>query len=139
MRVKINVKKIGKNRGAIEPVFYEYPEGVDTVEKLLRETVRINLEEFTKRRKRTEVEAVLSGEDIEEQAGTGKISFGIAYDGRTADFENAVKNACQCFEDGIAVIFLEGKRLETLEERIALREDSQLTFVRMTMLAGRMW
>ena len=47
MRVKINVKKIGKNRGAIEPVFYEYPEGVDTVEKLLRETVRINLEEFT--------------------------------------------------------------------------------------------
>ena len=63
MRVKINVKKIGKNRGAIEPVFYEYPEGVDTVEKLLRETVRINLEEFTKRRKRTEVErtSVLSG------------------------------------------------------------------------------
>ncbi|MDY2651448.1 MAG: hypothetical protein SOV79_02450 [Eisenbergiella porci] len=56
-----------------------------------------------------------------------------------ADFENAVKNACQCFEDGIAVIFLEGKRLETLEERIALREDSELTFVRMTMLAGRMW
>lgn len=124
MRVKINVKKIGKNRGAIEPVFYEYPEGVDTVEKLLRETVRINLEEFTKRRKRTEVEAVLSGEDIEEQAGTGKISFGIAYDGRTADFENAVKNACQCFEDGIAVIFLEGKRLETLEERIALRRTA---------------
>ncbi|MFR9236606.1 MAG: hypothetical protein ACLVLH_28055 [Eisenbergiella massiliensis] len=50
-----------------------------------------------------------------------------------------MKNACQCFEDGIAVIFLEGKRLETLEERIALREDSELTFVRMTMLAGRMW
>lgn len=42
------------------------------MEKLLRETVRINLEEFTKRRKRTEVEAVLSGEDIEEQAGTGR-------------------------------------------------------------------
>ena len=37
------------------------------------------------------------------------------------------------------MIFLEGKRLETLEERIALREDSELTFVRMTMLAGRMW
>lgn len=139
MRIKINVKKIGKNRSLTASVFYDYPEGVDTVAKLLRETVRINLAEFIKRRKRTEVEAVLSGEDIEEQAGTGKISFGIAYDSRTADFEKAVGNACQCFEDGIAVIFLDGKRLETLGERIDLREDSELTFVRMTMLAGRMW
>lgn len=139
MRIKINVKKIGKNTGVTEPVFYDYPEGMDTVEELIRETVRINLAEFAKRRKRTEVEAVLSGADIEEQAGTGRISFGVAYDGRTADFEKAAENACQCFEDGIAVIFLEGKRLETLKERVELREGSELTFVRMTMLAGRMW
>ena len=68
MKVKIQVKKLGKNRSKIAPVFYDYPENVDTVRRLLEETVRINLEEYGKRRRHTEVEAVLSKESMEEQA-----------------------------------------------------------------------
>ena len=45
MKVKIQVIKLGKNHSKIAPVFYDYPENVDTVRRLLEETVRINLEE----------------------------------------------------------------------------------------------
>lgn len=139
MKVKIQVKKLGKNRSNIAPVFYDYPESVDTVRRLLEETVRINLEEYGKRHGHTELEAVLSRESMEEQACGGKIAFGLPFQDKAPDYQKAVKNACQCLEDGIAVVFLDGKKLEGLEEKISLREDSELVFVRMTMLAGRMW
>jgi hypothetical protein len=139
MKVRIQVKKIGKNRGSIVPVIYEYPETADTVRKLLEETVRINRKAYGERRKHTEVEAVLSGENIEEQARGGKVTFGLSRKDKVPEFREAVENAWQCFEDGIVVVFLDGKKLERLEEKMELRENSELVFVRMTMLAGRMW
>lgn len=139
MKVKIQVKKIGKNRNDIVPVIYDYPETTDTVRKLLEETVRINRKEYGERRKHTEVEAVLSGENIEEQADGGKVTFGLSRKDKVPEFREAVENAWQCFEDGIAVVFLDGEQLERLEEKLELRENSELVFVRMTMLAGRMW
>lgn len=139
MKVRIQVKKIGKNRGSIVPVIYEYPETADTVRKLLEETVRINRKAYGERRKHTEVEAVLSGENIEEQARGGKVTFGLSRKDKVPEFREAVENTWQCFEDGIVVVFLDGKKLERLEEKMELRENSELVFVRMTMLAGRMW
>ena len=59
MKVKIQVKKLGKSHSKIAPVFYDYPENVDTVRRLLEETVRINLEEYGKRRRHTEPSAFL--------------------------------------------------------------------------------
>ena len=56
-----------------------------------------------------------------------------------ADTEKAVRNALQSFEDGIFRIFADGKELESLQEPVSLQEGSELTFVRLTMLAGRMW
>ena len=61
-------------------------------------------EEFTKRRKRTEVGSGSPSGDIEEKAKGREVSLGIAYDAEQRISENAVKNACR-FEDGIAVIF----------------------------------
>ena len=55
MKVRIQVKKIGKNRGSIVPVIYEYPETADTVRELLEETVRINRKAYGERRKHTAV------------------------------------------------------------------------------------
>ena len=64
---------------------------------------------------------------------------GVNYGDRKADLESAVDHAIQSFEDGIYRIFLDDRALEQLEEKILLTEGSSLTFVRLTMLAGRMW
>ena len=41
--------------------------------------------------------------------------------------------------ENIFRIFADGKELESLQEPVSLQEGSEVTFVRLTMLAGRMW
>lgn len=53
--------------------------------------------------------------------------------------EKARVNAVQCFEDGIYRVFMDGRGLEELDEGIVVTEESVFTFVRLTMLTGRMW
>ena len=53
--------------------------------------------------------------------------------------QQAVENALQSFEDGIYRIFLNDRPLERLDEGIRIMDEDSLTFVRLTMLAGRMW
>ena len=81
----------------------------------------------------------LTNEEIQDKATTGKISFGVNYNGMSADTEKAIRNALQSFEDGIFRIFVDGEELESLEQPVSLHEGSELIFVRLTMLAGRMW
>ena len=139
MKVKIYVKKLGRNRAKTAAVIYDYPASVLTVRDLLKETVRINLDAYKKGCQDADIACVLSKEEIENQAESGKIAFGIHYNTKEAEFETAVENAWQCFEDGITALFVDGERLENLETPARLHEESELTFIRMTMLAGRMW
>ena len=60
-------------------------------------------------------------------------------DEKEADFQKAADNAIQCFEDGIYRIFLDERPLESLEEEIRVTDENTFTFVRLTMLTGRLW
>ena len=51
----------------------------------------------------------------------------------------AVVNALQCFDDGIVALFVDGVRYQKREERLPLKDQSEVTFIRLTFLAGRMW
>ena len=53
--------------------------------------------------------------------------------------DKAVDNALQSFEDGLYRVFLNDDELERLDEEIDVKENDTLTFIRLTMLAGRMW
>ena len=44
-----------------------------------------------------------------------------------------------CFEDGIYRIFLDDRPLERLDEEIGEAGKGTFTFVRLTMLSGRLW
>ena len=72
-------------------------------------------------------------------ASAGKVSYGDPMDDRKADEEKAVVNALQCFDDGIVALFVDGVRYQKRAERLPLREQSEVTFIRLTFLAGRMW
>ena len=74
-----------------------------------------------------------------EGAQAGKVSYGEPMDDRKADAEKAVLNALQCFDDGIVALFADGVRYTRREEEIPLKDQSEVTFVRLTFLAGRMW
>ena len=159
MQIRINVKGASRKKASIIQQVREYPDTCMTVEEFLAETVRQNVKEYNAR-KDAGAEKLLAGLLGEqdsvpagiaattkavppgpEEAGAqaGKVTYGDSMDDRKADAEKAVLNALQCFDDGIVALFADGVRYTRREEQIPLKDQSEVTFVRLTFLAGRMW
>ena len=152
MKIRINVKGASRKKAAIVQMTCDYPDRQMTVEEFLEETVRQNVREYNARKDAAEILRLFSNEGgknsplneqfeehIQNSAASGKVAYGDPMDGRKADEEKAVKNALQCFDDGMVALFADGVRYTEREEKIALKELSEVTFIRLTFLAGRMW
>ena len=152
MKIRINVKGASRKKAAIIQMTCDYPDRQMTVEEFLEETVRQNVREYNARKDAAEILRLFSNEGgknsplneqfeehIQNSAASGKVAYGDPMDGRKADEEKAVENALQCFDDGMVALFADGVRYTEREEKIALKELSEVTFIRLTFLAGRMW
>ncbi len=139
MKLTIRVKKFSRRENQIASLVYEYPDTMTTVRDLLAETVKRMVDDYVKRMNSGDALKVLTEADISDQSVSGKIGFGKNYGKKRPDTQHSIQAAWECFEDGIVVVFADGVRLEKLEEQLAVRDGSELTFVRMTFLAGRMW
>lgn len=142
MEIKVNIKHMGKRKSQVAPVTYNLPLGTDgffTVRELITELTKSGVETYNEKLEQPELLKCLTREEVDSKAQSGKISFGAIYGERRADLAHAVDNAIQCFEDGIYRIFLNDRPLEVLEETLSVTEQDTFTFVRLTMLAGRLW
>lgn len=139
MKIFVNVKQIGKRKNKIDKKKYEISEKITTVKELLTEFVTININEFNNGFTENDIVPYLTDEKINDLSDAGKISFGVDYNGQKQDLEKAVENALQSYEDGIYRIFVNDNEVGEIDCEINLKENDELTFVRLTMLAGRMW
>lgn len=139
MKVRINIKGVSNRQNKILHLLYTYPDTAMTLQEFLTETVKITVREYNSGKGSEEVLRLMSREEIDDQAATGKVVFGADYDDRKADEPQAVENALQCFADGMIAVFIDGRRYEELQEQAALKENSEVTFVRLTFLVGRMY
>lgn len=139
MEILVNVKRIGKRKNSITKIPYKLEETPETVKELITEVVKVCVIEYNQKLENKEILTILSHQEIEEKAEVGKIGFGILYGENQAALEEALENAVQSFEDGLFRIFIGEEEVKTLNQNIQLEEQSELTFVRMTMLSGRIW
>lgn len=139
MEIKVSMKHMGKKKKSVEPKVYQLMSSPSTVRELILAVTQAGVAEYNSRLENPELLTCLTSQEIEDKAESGKISFGAVYGDRGADLKKAQDNAIQCFEDGIYRVFLDGRALETLDETIEITGESVFTFVRLTMLAGRMW
>lgn len=140
MIVKINLKQIGERRQRIAPIDFEYTPVPRTLQELITQTVAVCVKEFNQRvREGTGSARPISKAESEAMAQLGKIAFGISYGNREQDIDQAVAFALQSFEDGLYRVFLNDTELEELSGELHWGENDSLTFIRLTMLAGRMW
>ena len=133
MIVLVNQKSIGKNN----------------VYDLIGNTVKIMVDDFYRRAKSKE--SPLSEEQINDLAEIGRVSFGIIYNDKMPDLKEATDTAVLAYRDGLVAIFINDELVEVKSEqptpteeelkncRIELHENDTISFVRLTMLAGRMW
>lgn len=140
MTLKVNLKQIGQRKQKIAPIDFEYPNAPRTLRELITSTVEICVNEYNERVRKGETgEKPLSDAEISDMASVGKIAFGINYGGKEQDLSKAIENAVQSFEDGLYRVFLNDNELEKLDEELNLSKNDELTFIRLTMLAGRLW
>ena len=113
MDLNVQIKQAGRKAAAIETHKISYERVPETVEELLTMTVKANLSAFRKK---------------DNIKGNKEITT-----------ETAIKTAIEGFEDGLVALFIDDKRYESLDEELNLTGSETLTFVKLTMLAGRMW
>ena len=68
-----------------------------------------------------------------------KVEIGIKYSHVLDLSIEAVKTAIQGFEDGLFRVFRGMDELTELDREEKFNEGDEITFIRLTMLAGRMW
>ncbi|MCI8837255.1 MAG: hypothetical protein HFG74_04230 [Hungatella sp.] len=142
MDIRVNVKHMGRRRKSVEPVVCRLFTAPSTVRELILAVVEAGVRDYNDKLKDGDLQEVLrclTRQEIEDKAETGKVAFGVLYGEKEADLKEACDNAIQCFEDGIYRIFLDDRPLLDLEEDIGGETDGMFTFVRLTMLSGRMW
>lgn len=148
MKLMFEQKKPGRIRQSVEPVEYEIEGNPATVGELIAATVIACVDAFNRKALNApnrddmdadDVHKALSESKIADMAETGRIAFGIVYNGKTADPSKAVENALQSYEDGLFMLFLNGMPLGATDDEIQLNEDDTITVVRLTLLAGRLW
>ena len=137
--IKINIKSVSGKKSRITTRTMLFDENINVVEELIKAAVATTVNEYNERRESSDLITVLTPGLIEDKAQTGKVSFGVNYGEKSPDLETAVNNALEAFADGIVVIFADDKKLDSLDEAIDINEIKSLTFVKLTMLAGRIW
>ena len=137
MHLYINMKQLGKRKNMVDLVAFFFEYAPECLRDLFGETVMICVGNYIDRMDKGE--AVLSKEQIEDMSQSGKIAFGIVYGEKKPDVQKAIETAVQGFEDGLFRVFLGDRELENLDEKVEFAEGNEITFIRLTMLAGRMW
>lgn len=139
MKAYIQTKQLGKRKCSIEKMPVYFPVPPTNVQELIEAIVSWQVGEYNERLQQSEVLKYLTSEEVEDKVASGKVGFDVNYNGKPAIESDAIINALQSYEDGIFRIFLDDTELGELSSLIRLKEESTLTFIRLTMLSGRMW
>ena len=130
MTVQVNIRQIGQRKQTVQPIPFELSGTPQTVRELITQTVTTCVKD---------IPAPLTAQQITDMSDIGKIAFGINYGEKKPNLQKAVENALQSFEDGIYRVFINDKELSAPDEKIEINEGDTLTFIRLTLLAGRMY
>ena len=139
--VTVSAKQLGKRRPLFEdfsvptPPEFHGDDGV-TLRDLISHIVRREVDAFRTRQAERRVFRVLSPQEIEQGAEKGKIEMGGSILNQPVDEEAAVDAALTAFEDEMYLAVIDGERIHSLDEQVYLKPDSNVTFVRLTLLAG---
>lgn len=139
MNLFINVKQLGKRINVVDKKSVVLDPPPATAAQLIAGIVNSEIQAYENRPAPDQWLCYLTDDQIREKAASGKIDFGVNYNRAPVQAEVAVRNALQSFEDGIIRLFLNDAEVESLQIPLDLHEGDTLTFIRLTLLAGRMW
>ncbi len=138
MKLFVRVKAAGKRKDVLQLEPIEIPEELVRIKDVITFIVKQNVNAYNNRQIDAPLFKFLSNQEIADLAHIGKISFGDRKNEAQQDEQEAIDNAWQCYQDGIYRVLINDQ--EILESTpLQFKEQDVLTFIKLTMLAGRMW
>jgi hypothetical protein len=136
----------GKSLGGKKPLFADYSisppadlhgdDGV-TLRKLIDHVVREEVAAFKNRQRDRLAFRAISAIQIEAAVERGKVdSGGSEIQPQDVDPDAAAETAIQAYVDGLYFVVIDGQQMREIDRQVFLRPDSQITFIRLTLLAG---
>jgi hypothetical protein len=136
----------GKALGRKKPLFADWslpvpPQSHDggrfTLRSLIERIVREQVAAFRHRQADNMMLRALTERQIEKAVERGKVTMGASdVPAQAVDEEAAVGAAWQAFEDGLYLVVIDEVEQKQLDAEVHLAEDSRITFLRLTLLAG---
>lgn len=81
----------------------------------------------------------LTEEEIAAQAVEGRVKFAERYGQNNDTPDHALQVMLRAFADGLVRIFVDAEEVTDLDAPLALKEGSEVVFLRLTLLTGLMW
>ena len=136
----------GRALGRRKPLFTDWSipvppqprgEGGLTLRRLIERIVVEQVTAFRQRQADDQMLRALTSRQIDESAERGTIKMGQSDVGvQEVDEESAIGAAWQAFEDGLYLVVIDEVEQKQLDGEVHLSDDSRITFLRLTLLAG---
>ncbi len=138
MTLYFKIKALSRRKPLIERTPFVIDEPLTTSNTLIEYIVRRNVDDYNKKAVDTPLFEYLSADELLNGAETGKIGFKDRKNENPQDADKAVENALISFKDTIFKLFINDTEIG-YDEPVHLKEGDEVTFIRLTMLAGRLW
>ncbi|MDM5190623.1 hypothetical protein QUF99_25835 [Bacillus sp. DX4.1] len=138
MKIYTRVKSIGKRRPVLQLQELEIGQ-MTNLRELIIEIVTQQVKVYNEKPLEEALWIYLVYEDLEEAARNGRVGFGERKNENQQDLNEAIQNAIQSFEDGLYCVLVGDEEISDLDAPLDLKDEDVLTFIRLTMLAGRAW
>ena len=141
MKLTVKVIQAGQKHPLLENKEIDIGEigNAPLLKDFLKAVVRQQVEEFNSKIDKENLLEFLISNDINESYSTGKVGFGRVSNDKKADLNKAEETALLAFEDGLFSVFVEDKEIVNLDDELNLNEKTEITFIRLTFLAGSYW
>ena len=132
-----------KHMGNVTKKVKEYPfllgKTPRTFRELIEESVKSCISAYKARATNAKNPTPLTDEQFDGMREIGKFAFGVHYNENEIDEAQAIQTAIDAVTDGLVRVFKSNDEITDLDAEIEISEGDVFTFVRLTMLSGRMW
>lgn len=132
-----------KHMGNVTKKVKEYPlffsKTPRTFRELIEESVKSCISAYKARANNSKNPTPLTDEQFDGMKEIGKFAFGVHYNENETDEHKTIQTAIDAVTDGLVRVFKGNDEITDLDAEIEISEGDVFTFVRLTMLSGRMW
>ena len=132
-----------KHMGNVTKKVKEYPFLLSkmprTFRELIEESVKSCISAYKARANNAKNPTPLTDEQLDGMREIGKFAFGVHYNENEIDEATSIEAAIDAVTDGLVRVFKGNDEITDLDAEIEITEGDVFTFVRLTMLSGRMW